>query len=111
MTALELTVDAERLREVCERFGVSRLEVFGSVGRGDATAESDIDLLYDLAPSARLGWEIEALAEELASVLGSRVDLVSRTALNERLRESVLAEARLLYAARARPARGDDRGS
>ncbi|MBA2608503.1 MAG: nucleotidyltransferase domain-containing protein [Actinobacteria bacterium] len=99
MPAIVLTIDNERLREVCERYGVARLDVFGSMGRGDATADSDIDLLYDLAPNARLGWEIETLAEELASVLGRRVDLVSRAALNDRLRESVLADAQLLYAA------------
>lgn len=95
----ELAVDAEGLRTVCERFGVARLEVFGSVGRGDASPESDIDLLYDLAPTARLGWDIEDLAAELTALLGRRVDLVSRAALNDRLREAVLAEAQLLYAA------------
>ena len=69
------------------------------MARGDATAESDVDVLYDLEPGARLGWEIETLADELEALLGRPVDLVSRTALSERLREAVLAEARLLYAA------------
>lgn len=50
-------------------------------------------------PGARLGWEIEDLADELTQVLGRRVDLVSRTALHDRLRDTVLAEAQLLYAA------------
>jgi uncharacterized protein len=96
---VSLTVDEERLREVCARYGVSRLEVFGSVGRGDTSTDSDIDLLYELEPHARLGWHIEDLAQELSAVLGRPVDLVSRRALNERLRDDVLAEARLLYAA------------
>jgi predicted nucleotidyltransferase len=95
----DFEVDMERLRAVCERFGVARLEVFGSFGRGESTAESDVDLLYELAPGARLGWDIEALAEELGAVIGRRVDLVARSALNERLRASVLADARPLYAA------------
>ena len=50
-------------------------------------------------PGGRLGWEIENLADELSAVLGRPVDLVSRRALHERLRETVLADARLLYAA------------
>lgn len=65
-----LAVDQERLREVCERYGIARLDVFGSVARGTATEDSDVDLLYTLAPGIRLGWAIEDLAAELAGVLG-----------------------------------------
>src|ERR1700712_42280 len=94
-----LDVDVDRIAEICLRYGVARLDVFGSVSRGEAAPDSDVDVLYDLAPGARLGWDIEALADELAAVLGRPVDLVSRNALHERLRASVLAEARVLYAA------------
>ena len=99
MTVPGLAVDAERLREVCIRYGVARLDVFGSVSRGDAEPGSDVDVLYELASGARLGWDIEKLADDLSKVLGRRVDLVSRSALHERLRDDVLAEALLLYAA------------
>lgn len=94
-----LAVDVQQLAEVCRRYGIARLDVFGSVSRGAAGPDSDIDLLYELAPGSRLGWDIEALADELAHVLGRPVDLVSRNSLHERLRDGVLAEARLLYAA------------
>lgn len=99
MTVPGLAVDVERLREVCIRYGVARLEVFGSVSRGDAAPDSDVDVLYTLEPGARLGWDIEKLADELSELLDRRVDLVSRNALHERLREGVFAEALLLYAA------------
>jgi hypothetical protein len=94
-----LDVDAAKLRDVCGRYGVSRLEVFGSVGRGEARPGSDIDVLYELAPGARLGWNIETLADELSVLLGRRVDLISRNSLHARLRARVLAEARPLYTA------------
>jgi len=94
-----LAVDDEQLRKVCRRYGIGRLEVFGSAGRGEAGPESDVDLLYELQPGARLGWYVEDLADELSTIFGRRVDLVSRCALHERLREKVLAEAHLLYAA------------
>lgn len=94
-----LSVDEEQLGSVCRRYGVARLEVFGSAGRGEGGEGSDVDLLYDLEPGARLGWHVEDLADELSSVFGRRVDLVSRNALHDRLRERVLSEARLLYAA------------
>lgn len=99
MSFTGLDVDLDRIAEICRRYGVARLEVFGSVGRGEERPDSDVDVLYELAPGARLGWEIEDLTDELSEVLGRPVDLVSRRALHERLREAVLAEARLLYAA------------
>ena len=94
---LSKEVDIDRLRQVCERYGVARLDVFGSLSRGTGRPDSDIDLLYTLAPGARLGWAIEDLSEELAGVLGRPVDLVSRRALNSRIREQILAEAKLFY--------------
>ncbi len=99
VTVLGLDVDDERLADVCGRYGVARLEVFGSMGRDESQPDSDVDLLYELMPGARLGWHIEDLADELSAILGRPVDLVSRSALHERLRDKVLGEARLLYAA------------
>lgn len=89
----------ERVREIAERFGVERLDLFGSFARGEGTASSDVDLLYTLRPGVRLGWAIEDLATELTTVLGHPVDLVARRALHPRLRDSVLGEAEVLYAA------------
>lgn len=88
-----------QLALVCQRYGVARLEVFGSVSRGQAGPGSDVDVLYELEPGRRLGWEIEDLADELTLVLGRPVDLVSRRAIHEKLRDAVLAEAEPLYAA------------
>jgi len=92
-------IDRDRLAAVCCRYGVSTLSVFGSVARGVAGAGSDVDLLYELQPGARLGWEIDDLADELAEIFGRPVDLVSRVALHPLLVEAVLGEARPLYAA------------
>lgn len=97
MTAI--TVDAERLREVCERYGVASLEVFGSVSRGEDSADSDIDLLYTLKPGAALGFEIFELEDALVDLFGRPVDLVAKSSINKYIRDSVLADARPLYAA------------
>jgi predicted nucleotidyltransferase len=94
-----LAVDRERLAAICERYGVAQLLIFGSVVRGAARPDSDIDVLYDLLPGHRLGWEIEDLSDELSELFGRPVDLVSRAGLHERLRAAVLTEARPLYAA------------
>ena len=75
---------------------IARLSVFGSVARGAAGEDSDVDLLYELRPGARLGWEIDDLADELSEIFGRRADLVARVALHPMLVETVLGEARPL---------------
>lgn len=92
-------VDVDRLDAVCRRYGIATLLVFGSVARGESGPSSDVDLLYELRPGARLGWEIDDLADELADIFGRPVDLVARTALHPMLRAAVLGEARPVYAA------------
>ncbi len=96
---LAVDVDPERLREVCERYGVASLELFGSVARGEDSLDSDVDLLYVLKPDARLGFRLFDLEDDLAALFGRPVDLVARKSINKYLREQVLAEAQPLYAA------------
>jgi len=92
-------VDVDRLDAVCRQYGISALFVFGSVARGETASASDVNLLYDLEPGARLGWEIEDLSDALAEIFGRPVDLVARAALHPLLRAAVLEEARPVYAA------------
>jgi len=98
-TSSVVEADDQRLAEICRRYGIAELLVFGSVARDEASSESDVDLLYRLAPGARLGWEIERLDDELTALFGRPVDLVSATALHPRLHDAVNSEARQLYAA------------
>jgi predicted nucleotidyltransferase len=79
-------------RQVFEAHGVRAVLLFGSVARGEAGPGSDIDLLLDFARPIGL-FEFVALKNELERVLGRRVDLVTRAALKEQLRERILAEA------------------
>lgn len=95
----ELQIDLDRLREVCRRYGVVHLDVFGSVARGEADPDSDIDLLYVISPHARLGFGIFDLENELSEIFGRKVDLVSKKYLHPLLRDNVIAEAQELYAA------------
>lgn len=99
LSVLEVDVDLERLHEVCERYGVASLEIFGSVARGEGRPDSDVDLLYVLRPDARLGFRLFDLEDELSAVFGRPVDLVARKSINKYIREQVLADAQPLYAA------------
>jgi uncharacterized protein len=94
-----IEVDELRLAEICERYGIAELEIFGSSARGTARPDSDVDVLYTVRPGRRLGWEIEDLADELTDLIGRPVDLVSRRALHPLLRARVIEQARTLYAA------------
>jgi predicted nucleotidyltransferase/plasmid stability protein len=93
-------VDAAALTAVCARHHIVWLAVFGSHARGDARPDSDVDVVVDFAPGATPGFGIMRVAEALRPVLGGRrVDLVTRRGLAPRLRESILSDARTLYAA------------
>ena len=77
---------------------MAELAAFDSVARDEGMSSSDIDLLYQLAPGARLGFAVNALEDELSTLFGRPVDLVSKRALHRLIRNDVLAEARTLYA-------------
>ena len=88
------------LAEICRRYHIKELMLFGSAVRGEMRPDSDIDLLVEFTPEAKitLFGHFDA-EEELSNLAGKRVDLVSKTALREHLRNVVLAEARSIYAA------------
>ena len=93
-------VDEAQLADLCRRYQVRELSVFGSAARGDMRPDSDIDLLVEFLPDAYVSLiEHAGLMLDLAKLLGRKVDLVSKKALKPLIRESVLADARLIYAA------------
>jgi predicted nucleotidyltransferase len=79
-------------RDALAPFHVEALFLFGSVARGDTTAQSDVDLLVDFDETPSL-CEFARLGRVLADVLGTPVDLVSRSALKAQLRDRILSEA------------------
>jgi predicted nucleotidyltransferase len=96
------TVDVEesRLAEICRRYQVRELAVFGSAALGAMRPDSDIDLLVEFLPEAEIGLlEHAGLMLDLAQLLGREVDLISKRGLKPFIRDSVLREARPVYAA------------
>ncbi len=82
---------AEILR-VARAHGAKRVRVFGSVVRGEARPESDIDLLVDLEPGRNL-LDLVAIKQELEDLLGREVDVLTEAAVSPYLREQILREA------------------
>ena len=99
LTPAGAQVDDVELADVCKRYGVAELSVFGSVARGEAGPDSDIDLLFALAPDARLGFALFDLEDELSRIFGRPVDLLEKASVHRLVRDTVLNEAQVLYAA------------
>jgi hypothetical protein len=92
------TLDALRARRdeiiaLCERHGATNVRVFGSVARGEATPDSDIDLLVDQDWTRLSGWGGMALIVELEDLLQARVDIATPDELKSGIRARVIREA------------------
>lgn len=100
--SIALEIDQDALARACERFGVTRLRVFGSSLSDRFDAESsDVDFLVDYEPdSERTFPAFFAFRDELERIVGRPVDLVdTRTLRNPYFRRSALASAQDVYAA------------
>ena len=101
MRTEDLNVDQDRLAAVCERYGVARLEVFGSLARGEAQADSDLDILVTFKPGAKVGLAFVGLQQELEALFGRPLDLLTRSAVerspNKYFRRFALRRTEPLY--------------
>ena len=77
----DLHIDRERIADLCRRYGVARLEVFGSFVRGDAGPASDLDVLVTYLPGREPGIEFIAFCLDLQALVGRKVDLLTRRAV------------------------------
>lgn len=95
-----LQVNDRELRDLCLRHGVERLQAFGSVLRDDFGPESDVDLLVHFKENVKPGLSgLISLQQDLEALLGRRVDLAEPSQLKWVIRDRVLEEARLVFAA------------
>ena len=82
----------QEIQRIAAEHGAHNVRVFGSVARGEAGPESDIDLLVQVG-SATSSWFPAGLILDLEDLLGCRVEVVTERALNPDIREHVLREA------------------
>ncbi|HEX8149341.1 MAG TPA: nucleotidyltransferase domain-containing protein [Pyrinomonadaceae bacterium] len=93
-------IPEESLADFCRRYRVRELSLFGSSLREDFRPDSDVDILVEFEPSARVGFvTLSKMQRELSALLRRRVDLVPKAGLKEKIRQSVLDSARVIYAA------------
>jgi hypothetical protein len=100
-----LNLPKKEIAELCRRWSITELALFGSVLRTDFNPESDVDILVSFSREARWSlFDLVRLQDEFEALLGRSVDLVERTAIqddeNYIRRKGILSSARIIYAAR-----------
>jgi len=79
--------------ELKEKYGVKEIGIFGSYLRGEAKEESDLDILVEFKPEAKISLlDFVELENYLSDLLGVKVDLVEKSALKPRIGKRILAE-------------------
>lgn len=91
----QITSRRDEIERIAERYGATNIRVFGSIARGNADDESDIDFIVDLEKGRSL-LDLGGLLMDLQKLLGRSVDVVTEKGLRPRIRERVLREARAI---------------
>lgn len=95
----KIKVSKDRLAEFCRQHHISKLSLFGSVLRDDFRADSDIDVLVEFEPGHVPGLAFFGMEEELAAILGRKVELHTPQFLSKHFRDQVITEAEVQYVA------------
>ena len=98
----KLNFEHDRLAELCRKYGVRKLSLFGSAARGDMTPESDVDLMVEFAPDSKTSlFDLPAMQEELSALFENRrVDIATPEILENPFRRKAIApDLKTLYAA------------
>jgi predicted nucleotidyltransferase len=96
MLFADLSAQKDKIKALASQYGARHIRVFGSVARGEESADSDIDFLVDLPKGYDLFTQRIRLTQSLEDFLGRKVDLVPEHELNQHIRAIVLQEAREL---------------
>ena len=81
-----------QILQIAAQYGAHDVRVFGSLARGEARPDSDVDILITLEPSRSL-LDLIALKQDLEDLLGCQVDVVTEAAVSPYIRERVLKDA------------------
>lgn len=88
--------DTKKLIEICRQNDIAMIGVFGSVARGEATKDSDVDLLVKFSKGKSL-LTLVRLEREMSTALGRKVDLLTEAAISPYLRDRIKRELKVIY--------------
>jgi len=97
---VHIHIPEQPIAEICQRYGVVRLSLFGSVLRDDFSPTSDIDILVEFPENQTPSlFELGGLLMDLQALISRPIDLKTPAFLSDRFRDQVLREVRTVYAA------------
>src|SRR3970040_1575077 len=91
-----LPFDTTKLIELCRQNDVAKVSIFGSMARGEANEQSDIDLLVEFSKRKSL-LALVALERKISAALGKKVDLLTEAAISPYLRDRIKRDLRVIY--------------
>jgi uncharacterized protein len=95
-----IRVDRDEVAEFCRRHHIRRLAFFGSVLRDDFRSDSDVDVLVEFEPEYRLGlFELIRMQQKFSKMIGREADFRTPEDLGRYMRDRVMAESEVQYAA------------
>lgn len=87
-----LKVNREKILELAAAHGARNVRIFGSAARGEASPESDIDILVEMEPGRSL-LDLVSLWQDLEDLLGRKVDVITDGGISPYLHDKIYAEA------------------
>jgi predicted nucleotidyltransferase len=88
----ELKEKREKILAIARRHGARRVQVFGSLVRGETRKDSDVDFLIELEPGRTL-LDVIAIKQDLEDLLQSKVDVVTKSAVSPYIRDEIVSQA------------------
>ena len=92
-------LNLDQIGELCRKYQIRRLALFGSALRDDFGPDSDVDVLVEFEPGARIGWNFITIQDELAELVGRSVDLLTPGSIRPAYRDEILSTAEDIYVA------------
>ncbi len=92
-----MPIPHEAIADFCRKWRIQKLSFFGSVVRDDFGPQSDVDVLVEFRPDAKISWNIVIAEQELSRILGRRADLRTPPELSRWMVKDVMSEAVVEY--------------
>ena len=100
VSRVQISIPKRKIQQFCHRYDIQRMALFGSVLNKNFRPDSDVDVLVAFAPNAHIGFlTLSRMRRELSELFKRPVDLVPMDGLKPVIRDSVLSNIEVVYAA------------